>query len=113
MGHRTMTQSADAHGTCNDEGVNITENMNPPAGQVIMYSTTWCGYCNRLKTQLDRVGVSYTVVDIEDYDDAADWVQDMNGGNRTVPTLRFADGSALTNPSAIQVQARLAELAAL
>ncbi len=30
-----------------------------------MYSTTWCGYCHRLKCQLDREGIGYTVVDIE------------------------------------------------
>jgi mycoredoxin len=32
-----------------------------------------------------------------------------NGGNRTVPTLVFADGSALTNPSIDQVKAQLAQ----
>ena len=31
-----------------------------------------------------------------------------NGGNRTVPTLMFADGTALTNPSIDQVKAQLA-----
>ncbi len=34
----------------------------------------------------------------------------FNGGNRTVPTLEFEDGSALTNPSLSQVEAKLAEL---
>lgn len=79
---------------------------------IIMYSTSWCGYCVRLRSQLDRAGITYTVVDIEHDDDAAAWVEIANGGNRTVPTLRFADDSALTNPSVIAVQAHLAELAA-
>ncbi|NEE11294.1 NrdH-redoxin, partial [Streptomyces sp. SID7499] len=26
------------------------------AGTVTMYSTTWCGYCRRLKSQMDREG---------------------------------------------------------
>jgi mycoredoxin len=30
-----------------------------------------------------------------------------NGGNRTVPTLVFGDGAALTNPSIEQVKAQL------
>jgi mycoredoxin len=34
----------------------------------------------------------------------------VNGGNQTVPTLLFSDGSALTNPSASQVDRKLAEL---
>lgn len=83
------------------------------ADAIIMYSTTWCGYCTRLRTQLDRAGIGYSVVDIEQDEDAAQWVETANRGNRTVPTLRFTDGSALTNPSVIQVQARLAEIAAI
>ena len=73
-----------------------------------MYSTTWCGYCYRLRTQLDREGIDYTVVDIEQDPDAADYVMSVNGGNQTVPTVRFADGTALTNPSIVQVKERLA-----
>ena len=77
-----------------------------------MYSTSWCGYCHRLKSQLDREGIAYDVVDIEQDEAAAEYVQTVNGGNRTVPTLRFDDGSALTNPSIIQVKEHLAALAA-
>jgi mycoredoxin len=75
-----------------------------------MYSTTWCGYCHRLKSQLDREGISYEVVDIERNEDAAFLVEQVNGGNQTVPTLVYADGSAHTNPSVAQVKAKLAEL---
>ncbi|GHJ14654.1 MULTISPECIES: mycoredoxin [unclassified Micromonospora] len=75
-----------------------------------MYSTTWCGYCHRLKSQLDREGIAYEVVDIEQNPTAAEFVMGVNGGNQTVPTLRFADGSALTNPSINQVKQHLAAL---
>jgi mycoredoxin len=57
--------------------------------------------------QLDREGVAYDVVDIEQVPEAAELVMRVNGGNQTVPTVVFADGSALTNPSAAQVKARL------
>ncbi|WP_433297798.1 mycoredoxin [Actinoplanes sp. CA-030573] len=77
-----------------------------------MYSTSWCGYCHRLKSQLDRAGIAYDVVDIEQDEAAAEFVQSVNGGNRTVPTLRFDDGSALTNPSIVEVKEHLAKLAA-
>jgi mycoredoxin len=73
-----------------------------------MYSTTWCGYCARLKSQLDREGISYREVNIETDPAAADYVMSVNGGNQTVPTVRFADGTALTNPSIVQVRERLA-----
>ena len=77
-----------------------------------MYSTTWCGYCRRLKSQLDREGIAYTEVDIEQDPASAEFVMGVNGGNQTVPTVRFADGSALTNPSIVQVKAHLEKVAA-
>ena len=78
------------------------------ASTLTMYSTTWCGYCRRLKTQLDREGIEYTEVDIEAQPEAADFVMKVNNGNQTVPTLLFPDGSAATNPSLAEVKARLA-----
>ncbi|WP_078279819.1 mycoredoxin [Mycobacteroides franklinii] len=72
-----------------------------------MYSTTWCGYCRRLETQLKAAGIDYTKVDIEEDPAAADYVRGVNGGNQTVPTVKFPDGSALTNPSLAQVKAKL------
>lgn len=79
----------------------------PAAGTVTMYSTTWCGYCRRLKTQLDSAGIGYTEVDIEQQPDAAAFVEQVNGGNQTVPTVLFPDGTAATNPSLVQVKDRL------
>lgn len=79
----------------------------PATGTVTMFSTTWCGYCRRLKSQLDREGIAYDEVDIERKPDAADYVMEVNGGNQTVPTVLFPDGSALTNPSVAQVRERL------
>jgi mycoredoxin len=73
-----------------------------------MYSTPWCGYCHRLKGQLKREGIAFAEVDIEQEPGAAAIVEQANGGNQTVPTLVFADGSALTNPSVAQVKAKLA-----
>ena len=73
-----------------------------------MYSTTWCGYCMRLKRMLDREGIAYDEVNIEQDQAAADFVMRVNGGNRTVPTLVFPDGTAMTNPSIDQVKATLA-----
>lgn len=72
-----------------------------------MYSTTWCGYCRRLASQLDREGIGYTVVDIERDRAAAAYVTSVNGGNQTVPTVQFPDGSALTNPTITQVKHQL------
>ncbi len=79
----------------------------PAPGTVTMFSTTWCGYCRRLKTQLDREGIAYSEVNIEETPDAAEFVMQVNGGNQTVPTLLFPDGSSATNPSLAEVKTRL------
>jgi mycoredoxin len=76
-----------------------------------MYSTSWCGFCHRLKAQLDREGIAYEVVDIERDPASAEYVESVNNGNQTVPTVKFADGSALTNPSLAQVKEKLAAIA--
>lgn len=78
---------------------------------VTMYTTTWCGFCRRLKSQLAREGIEVAEIDIERDASAADYVMSVNGGNQTVPTVVFPDGTALTNPSAAAVRERLRELA--
>ena len=77
---------------------------------LIVYTTSWCGFCRRLKTVLTSNGISYDEVDIDQDPAAAEFVGSVNGGNRTVPTVKFADGSTLTNPSAAEVEAKLAEV---
>ncbi|MCL3819964.1 mycoredoxin [Aeromicrobium wangtongii] len=77
------------------------------AGTFTMYSTPWCGYCHRLKSQLKREGISFEEVDIEQQPEAAQIVEKANNGNQTVPTLVFEDGTALTNPSLAQIKAQL------
>jgi mycoredoxin len=76
-----------------------------------MYTTTWCAFCRRLKSQLAAEGIEITEVNIEDDPTAADYVMLVNGGFQTVPTVLFPDGSALTNPSMAAVKQRLGELA--
>ncbi|MEU5988433.1 mycoredoxin [Spirillospora sp. NPDC047418] len=82
-----------------------------PSGQLTMYTTTWCGFCRRLKSQLARDGIEMVEVDIERNPEAADFVMSVNGGNQTVPTIVYPDGTAVTNPSAKEVKRRLAEIA--
>ena len=77
---------------------------------VTIYSTSWCGFCHRLKTALKSAGIAYDEVDIERDPSAAEFVGSVNNGNHIVPTLKFADGSTMTNPGANDVKAKLAEL---
>src|SRR5699024_2709125 len=86
----------------------VSSTTAPVPGNVVMYSTTWCGYCRRLKAQLRSADIPFTEVNIEEVPEAAAFVEQANGGDQTVPTLLFPDGSSATNPSLAQVQERLA-----
>lgn len=77
------------------------------ADGLIIYTTTWCGYCRALKAALDREGIGYSEVNIEELPEAAAFVRSVNNGDQTVPTLLFPDGSAATNPSIGEVRTRL------
>ena len=81
--------------------------MPAAVGTMTMYSTPWCDYCKRLKSQMGREDIYFVEVDIEADTVAAEYVMKVNGGNQTVPTLVFPDGSALTNPSLAQIKAKL------
>ena len=85
----------------------MTMDLMPAADLPTVLTTRWCGYCIRLKSQLDRAGIEFREIDIEDHADGAAIVAQLNDGNLTVPTVLFDDGSALTNPSAAQVKSRL------
>lgn len=82
------------------------------SGQLIMYTTQWCGFCKNLKRQLARDGIEMTEIDIERDPAAAEFVESVNGGNQTVPTVVFPDGTTMVNPSAAQVRERLAAVSA-
>ncbi|HEX2316361.1 MAG TPA: mycoredoxin [Thermomonospora sp.] len=83
-----------------------------PDGMPTMYTTSWCGFCRRLKNQLAREGIYLHEVDIERDPDAAEFVMSVNGGNATVPTLLFPDGTTMTNPPAKTVKKHLESLGA-
>lgn len=74
---------------------------------ITVYTTSWCPFCHRLLIDLDRAGIEFEDIDIEETPAAAAVVEGFNRGNRTVPTVVFADGSGMTNPDVSQVLAKL------
>jgi mycoredoxin len=75
-----------------------------------VYTTSWCGPCRRLKSQLTREGIAFAEVDIEADPSAARFVMSVNNGNQVVPTvvIETPQGSVVrTNPSAREVKALL------
>jgi len=95
-----------------DTSSKSTHENSGTSASFTMYTTPWCGYCHRLKSQLDREGIDFEIIDIEAQPEAAEIVESANNGNQTVPTLVYTDGTSQTNPSVTQVKAKLAALAA-
>lgn len=75
--------------------------------QIIMYTTTWCGDCRRSKRLFAALSVPYTEVDIEQDERAAQTVEQLNNGSRSVPTILFPDGTVLVEPSNAVLEEKL------
>ncbi len=67
--------------------------------EIRVYGALWCPDCRRAKQFLDERQIPYEWYDIEKDKEARDYVQQVNNGLRIIPTLVFADGSVLTEPS--------------
>lgn len=87
-----------------------TATWTPPTDQPLLFTTSWCPYCAKLKAGLNAQGFSYTELDVESddlADEASEFVKSVNNGNRVVPTVLFPDGTTATNPPAADVVAHL------
>ena len=81
--------------------------------RITMYGADWCGDCRRSKRYLDEHNVAYTYIDVEADLSAADKVVEINGGAKSIPVIVFDDGTHLTEPSDIALEAKLEELSIL
>ena len=75
---------------------------------ITVYATQWCGDCRLAKRVLDEEGTEYEWIDIDFDSEAAEIVQKLNGGYRTVPTILFPDGRVLVEPTREQLEEALA-----
>jgi mycoredoxin len=83
--------------------------MTNPNG-ILVYGTTWCGDCRVARRVLDQHAASYRYIDIEHDDEARSYVEQVNNGYRSVPTILFPDGSVLVEPSAAVLTRKLTNL---
>lgn len=75
-------------------------------GKIKMYATTWCGDCRMARRWFDQHNIAYEYINIEQDEEAAAYVMQVNGGMRAVPTIIFPDGSILVEPSARELAAK-------
>lgn len=75
-----------------------------------MYTTNWCGDCLVTKNFLKRFEIPFEEINIEHNPAAADYVMQVNGGRRSVPTLEYnGDAESLSNFSRAKLDAFLSK----
>ena len=72
-----------------------------------VYGTEWCGDCRRSKLFLTQKQIAYEWIDIDKDAQAKALVLEKNAGKAMVPTIVFADGSFLVEPSNQELAAKL------
>lgn len=77
--------------------------------KITMYMTSWCGDCRFAKRWFDAHGIAYETINIEEDEQAARYVMEVNGGARSVPTIIFPDGSVLVEPNGRDLAAKFAQ----
>ena len=75
---------------------------------VKVYGADWCGDTKRTLRKLDRLGVAYDYVDVEQDEAASRWVMEQNGGKERKPTLDVA-GQILSVPTDHELTGALRE----
>ncbi len=76
------------------------------ADKICVYGTKWCHDTIRARTCLERLGVEYKWVDVDEDEKAGAYVRQINKGNRSVPTIVFPDGSILVEPNDNELEAK-------
>ncbi len=72
--------------------------------QITMYTRPWCGGVMRIKRWLDQKGIPYIEIDISKDPEAARYVEELNGGYQSVPTILFDGVHVATEPSTAELE---------
>ena len=72
-----------------------------------LYGANWCPDCRRSKAFLGQHRVPYQYFDIDQDTDAQEYVKQQNDNKLIIPTILFADGSILVEPSDAELAAKL------
>ena len=73
-----------------DQSLNSLLGINPDK-EIIIYSRSWCGYCQAAKNVLDQLGLGFEEIDVEKVEGALEEMLSRANGRRTVPQI-FING---------------------
>jgi len=61
------------------------------AADIVMYSTGWCGYCKRARALLQRKGLGFREIKVDEDPAERQAMISRSGGRRTVPQIFVGD----------------------
>ena len=76
--------------------------------QIQVYGTSWCPDCARTRQFLTTRSIPFAWCDIDEDKKGCAYVEQVNKGNRSVPTIVFPDGSIMVEPSNAELEKKLA-----
>lgn len=79
-----------------------------PEIPIRVYGTAWCPDCSRAKQVFNKNNIKFAWIDIEKEPESAAYVEKVNHGYKSVPTIIFPDGSVLVEPSNAELEKKLA-----
>ena len=72
-----------------------------------MYGAPWCPDCQRAKKFLIEQQIRYDWIDVDRDPEGLQYVQEVNNGKQSIPTIVFPDGSVLVEPSNTELASKL------
>ena len=78
--------------------------------EIIFYGVSWCGDCRRARQAFVEKDINFVDIDVDQDQKAAEFVKQLNGGFRSVPTIIFPDGTSLTEPDVLTLARKLDSL---
>ncbi|HMN12097.1 MAG TPA: glutaredoxin domain-containing protein [Bellilinea sp.] len=84
--------------------------MSADTKKIVMYGTMWCGDTRRAKLVFKDLDIDFEFIDIDRDAAGRAYVQSVNNGNRSVPTILFPDGSIVVEPSSDELRDKLRNL---
>lgn len=76
--------------------------------KVKVYGADWCEDTQHTRKVLERLGVAYDYINIEQDEQAANWVKEQNDGKERKPTLKLGE-RVLSTPSDEELKSALSE----
>jgi len=74
--------------------------------KIVVYGANWCPDCRRAKAFFGEHRIPFEWVDITDNDEAIAYVEQVNSGNRSIPTIIYPDGTVQVEPSNAELMAQ-------